>query len=82
MCFYGIDFGSNWDERRAKLDSVKKSVETGIFMQSVNEPDGFSYNYGGVNYLLTWSDFLLLNWPDTFGMARIRARLCPLPSAR
>ena len=57
VCFYGIDFGSHWDERRAKLDSVKKSVETGIFMQSVNEPDGFSYNYGGVNYLLTWSAF-------------------------
>ena len=57
VCFYGIDFGSHWDERRAKLDSVKKSVESGIFMQSVNEPDGFSYNYGGVNYLLTWAGF-------------------------
>ena len=57
VSFYGLDFGVHWDEGRAKLDSVKKSVDTGIFLQSVGEPDGYSYNYGGVNYLLTLSGF-------------------------
>jgi hypothetical protein len=52
---YGLDFGVHWDETRAKFDSVKKSVDTGLFLQSNNEPTGFSYNYGGVNYLLTWA---------------------------
>ncbi len=54
---YGSNFGFHWDENRAKFDSVRKSLETGIFLQSVEEPDGFSYNYGGVNYLLTWLGF-------------------------
>jgi len=57
VSFSGLDFGVHWDEVRAKFDSVKKSVETGIFLQSVGEPDGHSYNYGGVNYLLTLSGF-------------------------
>lgn len=57
VSFYGLDFGVHWDEGRAKLDSVRKSVETGIFLQSIGEPDGYSYNYGGVNYLLTLSAF-------------------------
>jgi len=58
VSFYGLDFGVHWDETHAKLDSVKKSAETGIFLQSVGEPDGRSYNYGGVNYLLTLSGFV------------------------
>jgi hypothetical protein len=55
VSFYGLDFGDHWGEGRAKLDSVAKSVESGTFLQSVNEPTGHSYNHGGVNYLLTWS---------------------------
>jgi len=55
---YGLDFGVHWDETRAKLDSVQASLNTGVFMQSVMEPGGTNYNYGGVNYLLTWSGFV------------------------
>jgi 4-amino-4-deoxy-L-arabinose transferase-like glycosyltransferase len=55
VSFYGLDFGVHWDENRAKLDSVRNSLKSGLFLQSVDEPAGYSYNYGGVNYLLTWS---------------------------
>jgi len=57
VSFYGLDFGAHWDEPRAKLDSVRKSVQSGLFLQSVGEPDGYSYNYGGVNYLLALSAY-------------------------
>jgi 4-amino-4-deoxy-L-arabinose transferase-like glycosyltransferase len=53
----GLDFGVHWDETHAKFDSVRRSVETGIFVQSVIEPGGKSYNYGGVNYWTTWLGF-------------------------
>jgi 4-amino-4-deoxy-L-arabinose transferase-like glycosyltransferase len=53
----GLDFGVHWDETHAKFDSVKRSVETGVFVQSVMEPEGESYDYGGVNYWLTWLGF-------------------------
>jgi hypothetical protein len=71
VSFYGLDFGTHWGEGRAKLDSVAKSVESGLFLQSVNEPTGHSYNHGGVNYLLSWSALapelstLLRNGPYT-----------------
>lgn len=56
--FYGLNFGIHWDETHAKLDSVRDSVNTGLLMQaSVPDPYGKKYNYGGVNYLLTWSGF-------------------------
>jgi hypothetical protein len=54
--FYGLDFGVQWDEPRAKFDSIKDSLQTGLLFQaSVPTPNGSAYNYGGVNYLLTWS---------------------------
>jgi 4-amino-4-deoxy-L-arabinose transferase-like glycosyltransferase len=54
--FYGLNFGFHWDENRAKFDSVQNSVATGLFMQAAGK--GRNYNYGGVNYLLTWSGFV------------------------
>src|SRR5215831_3550918 len=56
--FYALNFGIQWDEPRAKFDSVKDTVNTGVFMQ-VTAPDqeGKNYNHGGVNYLLTWLGF-------------------------
>src|SRR4051794_35476903 len=57
VSFYGLDFGIQWDEPRAKLDSIKNTLTSGLFLQSSAETGGRSYNYGGVNYLLTWSGF-------------------------
>jgi len=54
--FYGLNFGYHWDENRSKFDAVKDSLNTGIFLQgSTFRPEGGNYNYGGLNYLLTWS---------------------------
>jgi 4-amino-4-deoxy-L-arabinose transferase-like glycosyltransferase len=58
VSFYGLNFGVHWDEPAAKLDSVRDTVKTGLFLQgSGGAYDGFNYNYGGVNYLLTWAGF-------------------------
>ena len=58
VSFYGLNFGVHWDEPAAKLDSVRDTVKTGLFLQgSGGAYDGFHYNYGGVNYLLTWAAF-------------------------
>jgi 4-amino-4-deoxy-L-arabinose transferase-like glycosyltransferase len=54
IAFYGLNFGIQWDEARGKFDSVKNTLETGIFLQGA-DPTGADYSYGGVNYLLTWS---------------------------
>src|SRR5215831_14880170 len=56
--FYALNFGIQWDEPRGKFDSVRDTVNTGVFMQ-VTAPDqeGKNYNHGGVNYLLTWLGF-------------------------
>jgi hypothetical protein len=54
IAFYGLNFGSQWDEARGKFDSIKNTVATGIFLQGA-DPTGADYSYGGVNYLLTWS---------------------------
>src|SRR4029079_15308566 len=54
IAFYGLNFGSQWDEARGKYDSIKNTVATGIFLQGA-DPTGADYSYGGVNYLLTWS---------------------------
>ena len=53
--FYGLNFGIHWDESQAKMKSVRNSLETGLFLQSSGEDGGHGYNYGGVNYLLTWA---------------------------
>ena len=50
-----MDFGAHWDEDRSKFDSVKKSIDTAVFLQSVGDAEGRGYTYGGVNYLLTWA---------------------------
>ena len=60
--FVGLDFGVHWDESRAKFDSVRDSLKTGVFLQAsgdleIQSYEGKNYNYGGVNYLLTWSGF-------------------------
>src|SRR5437764_14375782 len=34
--FYGLNFGAHWDEARAKLDSVRDSVNTGWFIQGAS----------------------------------------------
>ena len=58
VSFYGLDFGIHWDEVAAKLHSVRDTVKTGLFIQgSGGDADGDNYNYGGVNYLLTWTGF-------------------------
>src|SRR5262245_40343356 len=54
---YALNFGTQWDETRAKFDSVRDSVDTGVFMQVTADQEGKNYNYGGVNYLLTWIGF-------------------------
>ena len=55
-CVYGLNFGHHWDEDRAKFDSVRDSLNTGLLFQAADLTDtGGNYNYGGVNYLLTWS---------------------------
>jgi hypothetical protein len=53
--FYGLDFGVHWDEDRAKFDAVGKSIARGILLQSIEEDRGYGYNYGGVNYWITWA---------------------------
>jgi len=58
--FYGLDFGTHRDENRSKFDSVKNSLDSGVFMQAIPDPDRKDltyYTYGGVNYLLTWAGF-------------------------
>lgn len=57
VSFYGLDFGVQWDEPRAKIDSIRNTLASGLFLQSSAEIGGWSYNYGGVNYLLTWAGF-------------------------
>ena len=53
--FYGLDFGVHWDETRAKFGSVLNSLNNGLMFQGAGlEEDGYNYNHGGVNYLLTW----------------------------
>src|ERR1700746_1538788 len=54
--FYGLNFGTHWDETRAKFDSVRDSLKTGLLLQGAAlSSDGDEYNHGGLNYLLTWS---------------------------
>jgi len=56
--FYGLNFGVHWDETRSKFDSVKNSIDSGLLMQGIPDPDrkdNTYYTYGGVNYLLTWA---------------------------
>ena len=53
--FYGLDFGTHWDEPSAKFASVKATLQTGIFLQGAEGIFAATYNYGGVNYLLTWA---------------------------
>jgi 4-amino-4-deoxy-L-arabinose transferase-like glycosyltransferase len=56
--FYGLNFGTHWDEDRAKFDSIRDSLRTGLFIQAASlTEEGGNYNYGGVNYLLTWAGF-------------------------
>jgi hypothetical protein len=56
--FYALNFGIQWDEPRAKFDSVRDSVDTGVFMQvTAADPEGKNYNHGGLNYFLTWAGF-------------------------
>jgi 4-amino-4-deoxy-L-arabinose transferase-like glycosyltransferase len=69
---YGLNFGMHWDENRAKFDSVKETLRTGLFFQEAALTDeGASYNHGGVNYILTWIGFtpeilsFLYNGPRT-----------------
>src|SRR5262245_34456438 len=80
--FYGLNFGVHWDETRAKFDSVKNSINTGLFMQgSGGEPDGFHYNYGGVNYLLTWTGFapeLVKYFRGTHNLEALSAIITPV----
>src|SRR5262249_13873204 len=63
--FYGINFGVHWDENRSKFDSVRNSVDTGLFMQGIPDPDNRDvtyYTYGGLNYILTWAGFTPEIW--------------------
>ena len=63
ISFYGLDFGYHWDETAAKFDSVRDTLATGLFIQgSAGAWDGVHYNYGGVNYLLTWAGFTPQIW--------------------
>src|SRR5262245_4259127 len=61
VCFlwtsvYGLNFGTHWDETSAKFESIKDTLETGVFLQG-GSTHGATYNYGGLNYLLTWAGF-------------------------
>jgi len=54
--FYGLNFGTHWDENRAKFDSVRDSLTNGLLLQGAAlSPEGKEYNHGGLNYLLTWA---------------------------
>ena len=54
--FYGLNFGTHWDETRAKFDSVRDSLRTGLLLQGAGlSPEGKEYNHGGLNYLLVWA---------------------------
>ena len=56
--FYGLNFGTHWDENRGTFDSVRDSLRTGLLLQdSALSVNGSNYNHGGVNYLLTWAGF-------------------------
>jgi hypothetical protein len=69
--FYGLNFGVHWDETRGKFDSIRDTLNTGFFIQgAAGQPDGFNYNYGGVNYVLTWSGFA----PEIFSWLRTGPR--------
>lgn len=51
-----MNFGTHWDENRAKFDSVRDSLQTGLFLQAAAlTPEGKEYNHGGLNYLLIWA---------------------------
>src|SRR5262249_40314149 len=53
--FYGLNFGTHWDENRAKFDAVRNTLRTGLFLQGSDfTAEGASYNHGGLNYLLIW----------------------------
>src|SRR5215510_1955670 len=54
--FYGLNFGAHWDEATAKFLSIKDTLQTGVFLQG-GKTTGATYNYGGLNYLLTWAGF-------------------------
>src|SRR5438874_4864616 len=60
VCFwgiasYGLNFGIQWDEGRAKFDAIRDTLNSGLFLQGANLDEyGGNYNHGGVNYLLTW----------------------------
>jgi len=65
--FYGLNFGTHWDEPRAKFDAIHETLKTGLFIQGAGlEPNGGHYNYGGMNYLLTWAGFA----PEVFKFLR------------
>ena len=54
--FYGLNFGTHWDENRAKFDSVRDSLRNGLLLQGAAlSPEGKEYNHGGLNYLLIWA---------------------------
>jgi hypothetical protein len=55
--FYGLNFGTHWDETAAKFDSIRDTLKTGVFLQGAGDTYGAGYNYGGVNYMLTWLGF-------------------------
>ena len=84
--FYGLNFGVHWDEATAKFLSIKDTLQTGVFLQGGNTP-GAAYNYGGLNYLLTWAGFapeishFLIHDPFTLEAfsAAIRPGLFELP---
>src|SRR5215813_3696359 len=60
--FYGLNFGAHWDETTAKFLSIKETLQTGVFLQGGNAP-GATYNYGGLNYLLTMGRLCSRNQP-------------------
>jgi 4-amino-4-deoxy-L-arabinose transferase-like glycosyltransferase len=79
--FYGLDFGIHWDEDRAKFDSVRKTLRNGVFLQGAGDPDGYHYNYGGLNYMLTWAgltpEILHFLWNDRFDLGYFSNALSP-----
>jgi Dolichyl-phosphate-mannose-protein mannosyltransferase len=80
IAFYGLNFGTHWDEPTAKFASIQQTLKTGVFVQG-GETYGASYNYGGVNYLLTWAGFapevarFLVE--DSFTREAMSARILP-----
>src|SRR5207247_5740554 len=50
------NFGTHWDENRAKFDSVRDSLRNGLLLQGAAlSPERKEYNHGGLNYLLIWA---------------------------